>query len=319
MPHRHDFAESYWANVAGSLTVLSLRYSRPLDPAATSALCQLTRLQKLSLAGSASASHNPAAGGHIELSLPQLESLTKARFMHASVSLSCPRLQSLELESLRPLEALEGIPQGITRVWLKGLERVSLPLEDLFRGHRLEQFTSLGVLVRPGSYEDPADLEFIRQLFRGGRLEILRTDCPLEKLMAPLGGAVCPLSISLQSLTLDLPLERGIPVVLEQLTNLRSLVAIDTGAGPVHLDRPLDPFLDMTHLRALVLGGKAWGPPLTGQSHGWTPDALKFLGLASRRILDGSLMPGGRKVTLVYIDEWQELAKHRQALGMGWR
>ena len=129
---------------------------------------------------------------------------------------------------------------------------------------------------------------------------------------------MCPLSVSLQSLTLDLPLERGIPVFLEQLTNLRSLVAINMGRGTMHLDRPLTPFLDMMHLGALIFGGEPLGPILMGQSHAWTPDALKFLGLASRRILDGSLMPHGRKVTLVFTDPRQELANHRQALGMGW-
>ena len=314
-PHRYDIARSYWANLAGSLTVLSLRYQSPLGHATTSALNQLARLQKLSLVG-AEHSRTPSAGGHIDLAMPQLESLTIARFLHVRVSLSCPLLQSLEMEDLRPLEALEGISQGIMRVWLGGLELGPLSLQDILHGHRLQNLTSLGIVMAPGLYDNPTTLELFRQVFRHGRLATLRTNCPLEKL-APLEGPGCPLPSSLQSLALDVPLGRGIPVFLEQLTNLRSLVAVHTGVGPMHLDRPLDPFLDMAHLRALIFGCADSGRSRQAESFSrWTPDALKFFGLASRRILEGSLMPCGRKVTLKYTDQWQELAKHWQASGL---
>ena len=182
MPRRHDFGRSYWANLAGSLTVLSLRYTSSIDQAATPALSQLTRLRKLTLGGFIYHTSDVAAEGHIELSLPQLEFLTIAQFLRVSVSLSCPLLQSLELKRLHPLESLKGIPKGITKVWLEDLERASLYLRDMFDGQRLEHVTSLRVLLGPGSYEDPADLAFIRQVFRGLRIEMLCTDCPLENL-----------------------------------------------------------------------------------------------------------------------------------------
>ena len=316
MPHAHNFARSYWANLAGSLTVL--RHSSPLGHATSSALNQLARLRKLSLVG-ADTESSPSAGGHIELAMSQLSDLTIAHFLHVRVSLSCPRLKELEMEDLRPLEALEGIPQGITRVWLRNLELGSLSLEDILHGHRLQELTSLGVVMAPGLYDNPRTVDCFKQVFRHGRLTTRRTNCPLE-LLGPLAGPECPLPSSIQSLALDIPLHRGIPVFLEQLTNLRSLVAVNTGEGPVHLDRPLNPFLDMAHVRTLVFGCVISEMP--GQAerfHHWTPDALKFFGLATRRILEGGLMPCGGTVTLKYTNRRSEIAKHlmQQALGLG--
>lgn len=100
--------------------------------------------------------------------------------------------------------------------------------------------------------------------------------CPLEKLTA-LESLHCALPNSLRCLTLHLPLMRGIPAVLVRLTNLLEFNVIHTGEGLMHLDRPLDPFLDMMHLKLLTFSKFSQG--LAGRIYRWTPGALKFLGL----------------------------------------
>ena len=103
-------------------------------------------------------------------------------------------------------------------------------------------------------YKDPAALETHKRALGSGRLTYLNTNCPLEKL-TPLEGPVCALPSSLHGLKVHLPLEGGILPDLEHLTNLRGLSIINTGDAPMHLDRLLDPFLEMAHLTALVLCG----------------------------------------------------------------
>ncbi len=88
------------------------------------------------------------------------------------------------------------------------------------------------------------------------KLQYLTTDCPLEKL-TPLRGPDCALPISLRALELHLPLEKGLPAVLERLTNLRELTVHNTGEMPMHLDRPLNPFLDMAGLESLTFCGQS--------------------------------------------------------------
>lgn len=311
-PQRHDIARSYWASLAGSLTVLYLRYSFHNGHFTTSALNQSTRLRILSLDGERCAGIVPLgpqvafASAHIELSLPQLRDLKISDFQQVRVSLECPALQVLELEGLRPLEALEGMPQRLIKVALKGLTTGSLSLAEVFQGQRLEQYQSFGLVMPPEVYEDPAAQHIIKRVLGNGRLAYLNTNCPLEKL-TPLEGAACALPNSLHSLKVHHPLEGGIPPVLEQLTNLRGLSIINTGDGPMHLDRPLDPFLEMAHLTALVLCGDPQKPGQAESLHGWTPGALKILAHATRRILEGNLMPCGRKIALLYANHSREI------------
>ncbi|CAL5224603.1 g7314 [Coccomyxa viridis] len=97
-------------------------------------------------------------------------------------------------------------------------------------------------------------------------------------------------------LKLHLPLEKGLPLVLEQLTGLKTLEITDTGEGRMHLDRPLDPFLDMVLLRLLTFSGKA------AKSLELTPDASMFLALAKKRTEEGTLKPraSGKELVLNY-------------------
>lgn len=68
----------------------------------------------------------------------------------------------------------------------------------------------------------------------------------------------------------------------------------------MHLDRPLDPFLDMPHFERLELVGDVDKQRQPVNPYGWTPDGLKFLEMADKRIAERSLMPHGRKVVLDY-------------------
>ena len=229
--------------------------------------------------------------------MPRLLRLSIIDFAHVRVSLSCPQLTSLTLIRLSPLEALEGIPQGVEALSLRDLAEGSLPFTEIFKGQRLGCLRYLGLAGFPSEiYNDPGVVGIIKRPFTNGKLRDLSVGCPLEKL-TPLGGPQCALSNSLRSLTLHLPLTRGLPVALEQLTNLFIFNAVNSEEGPMHLDRPLDPFLDMPQLERLTF---SLAPGRTGNVYRWTPCGLKFLGLASLRIADGSLLPRGRKLVLTY-------------------
>ena len=152
--------------------------------------------------------------------------------------------------------------------------------------------------MSPRSYDSPVAPQVIKQVLRKGRLTILDTNCPLEQL-TPLTGPQSTLPMSLQILNLHLPLERGIPPVLEQLSNLRGLTLIDTKQGPMHLTRNLDPFLDIKYLECLAFMGKDAADPGRAQTRfEWTQDALGFLVLARTRLHKEAQMSSRKFVLL---------------------
>ena len=291
MPHSCNFVERYWADLAGTLTVLQL-HGIGIGEDTAPALNQLVRLQQLSLFGRAS---DPGAmlGAGMDLSLAQLQRLTVEAFECVKLRLSCPQLKTLKLVHLSLL-IMKGIPQGIERVEVV-FGTFSCSLEEIFQGTALEQLNYLQI-EGLDAYAAPGALEAFECAFSNGRLRHLGTDCPLEKLMPP-GRQDCALPKSLQSLKLHLPLQTGLPMVLEQLTNLRELTVINTWEGLMHLDRPLDPFLDMVHFERLEFC--SGGVPKKHDKER-TADALEILRTARRRTLQGSLVPAARKVDLIY-------------------
>ena len=176
-------------------------------------------------------------------------------FSHVSILLGCPFLEVLGLIGLYPLQALQGIPQDIGKVALTSLGEGSISPQEVFAGQELEDLRVLVIVGWGHIYQDSEALEVVKQVFRNGRLLSLTTDYPLEKL-TPLQGSECALPISLRVLELHLPLERGVPVILERLTNLRKLTVYHIGEGPMHLDRPLDPFLNMAGFKRLIFSGR---------------------------------------------------------------
>ncbi len=196
-----------------------------------------------------------------------------------------------------PLGIYDGIPPVIEDVSLVCAADGSLSLYNMLWGRGLDQLRSLHVSMSPQSYDSPVASEVVRQVLRDGRLKTLETNCPLEQL-TPLTEPVSALPTGLHLLDVHLPLGRGIPPVLEQLSNLRGLILINTEKGAMHLTRSLDPFLDMKHLECLVLRGKHAADRECAQKRfEWTPEALGFLALARTRLQKEAQM-SGRKFVL---------------------
>ncbi len=150
--------QPHWTALARSLTDLRLKIRLDIGQATPSALHELTRLQCLTLCGLRSTTGTlPRA--RIELSLPQLQVIAVGTFSHVSIALNCPQLEVLGLVDLHPLEAVQGIPQGIERVNLLYLGEGSLSPQESLRGHMLEGLTDLAIVARPQVYQDPEALE----------------------------------------------------------------------------------------------------------------------------------------------------------------
>ena len=294
-PHKDGMFTTYWASLAGNLTRLKLSFGHPVGGATISPLSQLTRLQSLSL-------QLNCWYADVELSLPQLKELEMVAVQHAWITLRCPQLKTLRVIHNIPLESIHGIPDGLEDLCLASAlssSDCSAMLHEIFCGQRLEQLRSLHVTMSPQSYESSVASQVIKQVLRKGRLTTLETNCPLEQL-TPLTGPQFALPTSLQLLHLHLPLERGIPLVLEQLTNLRGLDLEDTKKGPMHLTRSLDPFLDMKHLDWLSFEGKRIAGPEKAQTRfEWTQEALGFLALARTRLQKEAQVPGSRKFVVL--------------------
>ena len=65
----------------------------------------------------------------------------------------------------------------------------------------------------------------------------------------------------------------------------------------MHLDRPLDPFLDLPSFESLRFYGDAGE---RGSYSNWSVPALMLLGQAEKRILDMQRVSDGRSVRLHY-------------------
>ena len=284
------------ASLAGNLTHLDISFDRLLGGATIMPLNQLSRLQSLSL-------QLNCWSADVQLSLPQLQNLRISAVQHAWLTLMCPQLKSLQVTNNIPLETIDGIPDGIEDLSLLSLltsRDCSGCLHDIFWGRRLEQLRSLDVLLSPRSYDSPVASQVIKQVLREGKLTTFMTNCPLEQLTS-LTGPQCALPISLQVLGLHLPLDKGIPVVLEQLTNLRSLNVIDTEWGTMHLNRCLDPpFLNMKHLGCLSCMGKPAYSECAHMRYEWTPEALEFLMLARARLHKEAQVLGSNEPLMLF-------------------
>lgn len=113
----------------------------------------------------------------------------------------------------------------------------------------------------------------------------------------PTVGPWLGLPCRLQALVLYMSLDRGLPTALEQFTQLEQILIVsrETISKPMHLDRPLCPFLDMANLKRLEFSGNRIGENGIGN---WTLQALKMLGMARKRIQEGQLLP--RSFILIY-------------------
>ena len=264
----------YCAVLSDSLTKLKLACDTNVGVETLSALNQLTQLQGLLLSGSG---QNDAT---LDLQMPQLAKLTLENFGCTSVSLSCPKLKNLKLVFVGPVQEMSGLPDGMERFWLDLQQAGSVPFEQMLP-------TQLRHLSHLDLRRCPGQPFIVKDAYIASNLVDLSLDhhwAPLMAFQQPWQGV----PFNLRSVSLEIPLDDGIPLVLEQLSNLETLTLCHFGAGPMHLTRSLDPFMDMADLSNMLFSG-----PRPGRDTCWTPAALRFLGLADRRVLRKHKLAGG--------------------------
>lgn len=274
-----------------------------VDMSAT--LCQLTRLQKLGLSADMDTYRDTKnSKATLTLSLPRLEELKIISIALELMCLRCPKLRELVLEEVA-LEDFDGMPDSIQKLRLDLDD--SVDLEVIVPAHSARMLEELLLLGIEGSdFSKPAA---VQDLCLNGRLKCLRmTHASFHAGAFSVGAIWHAVPQTLQDVTLALPLNVGIPTILEQLPSLRTLSLTHSKCNHMHLDRPLDPFLDMPRLEMLELHSD-WsgdlvddeGNPIvdTGMCR-WTPLALRFLGLAEKRIKQMQRASPGRSMTLSY-------------------
>lgn len=291
-PHGPEYVHQYWGTLASSLTDLDVEIGSEFTEATSAALCQLSNLLCLNLLNVEGEDDPYVIRGHFSLHLPMLEKLSISRFIDVTVELQGPHLKSLSLVDLYPLQALSGMPMNLEQVEVGDVQNGSVRLESIFRSQKLEKLKSLD-MMRTGSFADPGS---VGPCCFSSNLTKLTTDCDVENLFstkAPWSG----LPSNLQQLEVHTSLKHGIPMVLEQLTSLRGLsIRSVPFKSLMHLDRPLDPFLDLPSIESLHFRGDL---PFYGYST-WSAPALVLLGQAEKRIADMQRVPGGRSIKLRY-------------------
>ena len=266
--HTPEFFTQYSGAMSSFLTNLKITFEGAITPETSLALSQLTQLQGLSLEGAG----DSAA---IQLQLPCLLRLVLHDFRGITVSLNCPQLKDVKMSNLDLLEDMSGMPDGIESLWIYGLGIGSVPLEQMLPAQGLKDLVLLHLKECPGK------ATAIRKAYNPSKLRSLTADdewLPLLPFQAPWQD----LPYNLVDLSLMLPLSDGIPLVFEQLGNLEGLEFWHVGEEQMHLNRSLDPFLDMPRLVYLGLYGDQDKKLDLGR---WTTDALRLLGLADRRIM----------------------------------
>jgi hypothetical protein len=183
------------------------------------------------------------------LHLPMLRSLCLHCFKNATVVLDCPKLAKLALDDFCPLQAFSGMPCSLQYLTLRGLGAGSVPLETIFTSQKLGKLKQLEITDCPGDPRNVSTCCF------SSNLTSLHTSCDLRVLF-PTKAPWTGLLLGLKYVDIQKPMERGIPLVLEQLTNLEHLIiSTPTCKTPMHLDRPLDALLELPRLERLIFQG----------------------------------------------------------------
>ena len=285
----------YWSCMAASLNHLELHTPVNVTEDMSAILSKLTGLQHLELHASVEEDFRlPEAT--ITLALPWLEELVLSAFCSTRVKLNCPRLQKLHLDYVH-LMGFHGMPSSIQEMWLEVAEG-SISVKDVFLAHGAKLLEKLTLGDEDFSSIDPA---VVQELCLNGKLRHLSINAAASKAFS-VGASWQAVPHHLEDVTLELPLDNGIPRILEQLPRLTALRLRHSGPQPAHLDRPLNPFLEMPRLEKLklVCCGQTRAAISRGAQCTWTPVALKFIGMAEKRIMQMRLTPPGRSITFVY-------------------
>ena len=281
--------------MSASLTHLDLHIPEEVTEDMSAILCKLKGLQHLGLRADLDTAYViPEA--LIILDLPLLEELVVGSFCSTVIRLDeCPKLQKLYLEDVR-LEGFWRMPSSIRKVCLH-LTEGSAPLEEIFSAQSAKLLEDL-VLGEGCESTDPTT---VQELCLNGKLKRLSLDAAAASRAFSVGASWRAVPHTLEDVTLELSLNKGIPKILEQLPKLKFLRMSHKGPDPAHLTRPLDPFLDMPRLEKLEL--IQWidkDAVSRGTKVAWTAVALRFIGMAEKRIMQMRLTPSGRSTTFIY-------------------
>lgn len=307
-PEEPKFVDWYWSSMAAVLTSLELSIDvDEVHKGISATLCQLTRLERLGLADApgniAQTALEPMAT--LSLDLPLLEWLEITEVDLGLIKLSCPKLVELVLENVL-LMGFRGMPDSIQKVSLT-LSDGSVPLQEIIPAHSAKSLEELLVLTNATHCEGEigqgfTDPEVVKEVCLNGKLRrLVMEDVSFHAGAFSVAALWQAIPHTLEDVSLELALDEGIPRILEELINLTALCPEHAGGSCMHLDRPLDPFLDMLRLESLQLLS-CWNRGLldgTGMRM-WSPPALRFLGLAEKRIRQMQLTPPGRSISLTY-------------------
>ena len=270
-PQNVQYMSQYWGLLSSVLTKLKIEFGEDVTAETSSALNQLTQLQGLMVSGT---SRSVAATMHLQL--PQLTKLSFVNLDSTTISLNCPLVKSLKLVCLGPLQEMSRLPDGLETLRLIQLAGGSVPLEQMLPVQGLKHLSHLGLQDCPG------EASAVREAYIPSNLTSLDIYSEAWAQLLPSQPPWQALPCNLKRLSVKLPLDDGIPLVLEQLSNLEFLNLSHVGTGPMHLTQPLDPFLEMASLTRLSFSGDKDEPLELGK---WTPAARRLLGLAERRAL----------------------------------
>ena len=116
-PEQPSFESQYWKSLSTALTHLEISTEEErLTNDTSSALCQLTRLQRLRLTSLADTDAR-IASGIINLDLPLLQQLRIECLIFEAIHLKCPKLEELELYRVS-VKSFSGMPSHIRKVHL---------------------------------------------------------------------------------------------------------------------------------------------------------------------------------------------------------
>lgn len=233
----------------------------------------------------------------INLDLPLLQQLEIKNLNFEAIHMKCPQLRELSLYNLS-VKSFFGMPSSIRKVRFEH-GREWMPCQDVLPAESTPLLEELEILSDSPCFTDP---KAFKTLCLNGKLRCLRMDFAAAHAGAFSANASWQsIPRTLQEVSLGLPLNEGIPRILEQLPNLTRLSLKHDGECCMHLDRPLDPFSDMPRLEKLELES-SWNEDWMAGARMcmWTPDGLGFLGLAAKRIVQMRKRSPRRSITLVY-------------------
>ena len=277
-----ELATQYWAPLVPYLTHLQLSMTDDSGPApyGISALCQLTTLQELRLAGAHQRWED------VSFSFPQLTRMYIETLQLAELKIDCPQLLHIQLEDIG-LEHLSGLGSSLKSMVLKSCMRNFAHNEGLLPSFAMGRLVGLQSLEICTESNDISTKVTDEELLRSIRYLTSLTSLMLKDMYVESQALPTVLPASLQQLGLDISdANEGIPHFIEALPSLQRL-CLSVAAEDTKLTRSLTPFLQMTGLTSLEfsLAAAEAGMPAPNWI-AWEPQALQLIAQALIQIQD---------------------------------